>query len=277
MVTQKSIRFIRPNQPFIEWLKQLYSRRETLWLFVWKDLKVQYEKPILGLIWSVFQPLVYFGIILVIMQVSGREIASAELPFSVYLICGLAVWNFCTSGILGAINSMQSNSGIITKSSFPRFYLVLAPVLKSSIDLLIVLTICFTIAIYNGHPPILESFSFLPNLIFLVWITTLAWASIAASAVVWNRHFRHAIPILLYAMIFSLPVFYVANDIANPAIKLAYQLNPVAGAMDFLRACFSGTNPSNSQFLSWIIQSILWLTIGIFMFRRIEKNLADKV
>lgn len=277
MAAKKSIRIIRPSQPFGEWLKQLYARRETLWLFVWKDLKVQYEKPILGIFWSVFQPLVYFGIILLIMNVSGRDIPSSELPFSVYLICGLAVWNFSTAAILGAVSSMQSNSGIITKSFFPRFYLVLAPVLKSTIDLGIVLGICFGIAAYHGLFPVLESFSFIPNLILLAWITTLAWASIAASAVVWNRHFRHATPILLYAMIFALPVFYVANDIENVTANIVYQLNPIAGAMDFLRASFGFSSPSLNHFLLWLFQSIVWLVAAIIMFRKMEKTLADKV
>lgn len=277
MAAQKPIRHILPNQSFGDWLKQLYRRRETLWFFVWKDLKVQYQKPLFGLIWSVFQPLVYFGIILLIMQVSNREIEGTQLPFSVYLICGLAIWNFCTSAILGAVNSMQSNSGIITKSFFPRFYLVLAPVLKSTIDLLIVLVICVCVALYFGQLPVLESFSFIPNLIILAWFTTLSWASVAASAVVWNRHFRHVVPVLLYAMIFAMPVFYVSMNSENIGLQLAYQFNPIAGAMGFLRACFGGLQPKNLLLLGWVAQTFVWLTIGVLTFRKTEKTLADKV
>lgn len=277
MASDKPIRYVRAHQPLSEWLKQLYARRETLWFFVWKDFKVQYNNPIFGIIWSVFQPLVYFGIIMLVMNVSGRNMNNSEMPFPVYLICGLAVWNFSTSAILGAINSMQANSGIISKSFFPRSYLILAPLLRSSIDLIIVLAICIGIALFHGQSIRLETVIFIPNLIALLWLTTFGWASIAAAAAVWNRHIRHVIPIVLYAMIFVLPVFYSVSSLDNPSIDLIYNLNPIAGSMDYLRACFSQTSPDSIQLIMWLAQSIIWVIIGVVVIRKMEKSVADKV
>lgn len=277
MASEKPIRYVRPHQPLSEWLSQLYARRETLWFFVWKDFKVQYNNPFFGIIWSVFQPLVYFGIILAVMNVSGRNMNNSEMPFPVYLICGLAVWNFATSAILSAINSMQANSGIISKSFFPRFYLILAPILRSTIDLIIVLAICFGIALFYGQSIRLEAITFIPNLLVLLWLTTLGWASIAAAATVWNRHLRHVIPIVLYAMIFVLPVFYSVHSLNNPSLDLIYSMNPIAGSMDYLRACFSPTAPNSSQLIMWLILSLIWVIIGIVVMRKTEKSIADKV
>lgn len=277
MAAPKPVRYIRPNQPFSDWLKQLIDRRETLWFFIWKDLKVQYQKPVFGLLWSVFQPLVYFGIILSVMKFSGRTASVSEMPFSLYLISGLSVWNFTTSSILGAVNSIQSNAGIISKSFFPRFYLILSPVLKSTLDLLIMLLIVFALALYMQQPTTIGTIGFLIVSIMLVWTTTLGWSAIAASLVVSNRHIRHAIPVLLYAMIFALPVFYSMQKIDNQVLQTIYQFNPIAGAMDFLRSGFGMESPSIMTMASWSLQSLIWLTIGIIVYRRTEKTLADKV
>lgn len=277
MASNRPIRLISPKQSVKDWIQQLIERRETLWFFVWKDLKVQYNKPIYGLIWAIFQPLVYFGIILLVMRVAGRTTQISEMPFALYLISGLTVWNFATSAILGAMNSIQSNAGIITKSFFPRFYLVLAPILKSTIDLVVMLLITLCVAIFLKANIQIEAFIFLPIALLIAWATTIGWASLAVSATVSNRHVRHAIPVLLYAMIFALPVFFSMSEMDNSAVQLVYRMNPIAGSMDFFRAGFGAAIPNTLNLLLWIGQSIIWLLMGILAFRKVERTLADKL
>lgn len=277
MADSKPIRHIRPQQPFSDWLKQLAQRRETLWFFIWKDLKVQYQQPIFGLLWSVFQPLVYFGIILLVMRFSGRESSIANMPFALFLISGLAIWNFTSSSVLGSLNSIQSNAGIISKSFFPRFYLILSPVLKGSIDLLIMLMIVFGFALYFKAKITVSAVLLVPLSIGICWFMALGWSAIAASLVVANRHVRHGIPVLLYAMIFALPVFYSMRSLENETVQTIYRLNPIAGSMDCVRAAFGGDVPASQTILFWALQSLGWLALGILTFRRTEKTLADKV
>jgi ABC-type polysaccharide/polyol phosphate export permease len=276
MSAAKPIRYIRASQPFSDWLKQLVEWRETLWFFIWKDLKVQYQKPVFGLLWSVFQPLVYFGIILTVTKFSGRSSSISALPFSLYLIIGLAIWNFTTSSILGAVNSIQSNSGIISKSFFPRFYLILSPVLRSTFDFIIMLLIVFGSVVYFQQPLVISKLGFMLISLVITMTTALGCSAIAASLVVANRHIRHAIPVLLYAMIFALPVFYSMHDIGNPLLQSMYQFNPIAGAMDLLRSSF-GMEVSMQLMFSWLLQSVIWLASGIILFRRTERTLADNV
>jgi ABC-type polysaccharide/polyol phosphate export permease len=208
MSSLKPIRIIRADQSLSDWLQRIWQRRETLWFFVWKDLKVQYQKPVFGLLWSVFQPLVYFAVILSVIRFSGRTTSEMQMPFELYLLCGLAIWNFTTSVILGGMNSMQSNAGLITKAAFPRIYLILSPLIKSLFDLGIVLVI-ITIAsiLLKAEISALLPFNLLIS-ISLILSVSFGLACISAAVVVWNRHFRHAIPILLHAMIFVLPIFY---------------------------------------------------------------------
>lgn len=277
MVSNRPIRHIRPKQPFADWAGQLFERRETLGFFVWKDLKVQYRKPIFGLVWSVFQPLVYFGVILIVMEVSGRSASETTLPFSLYLISGLAIWNFVTSVVLGSVNSLQSNAGIISKASFPRFYLVLSPILKGLVDLGIMLLLTFGIALLLGHSIELEMIVFLPIAIFLAVFTCLGWSAMAASIVVRIPQARHAIPIVMYAMLFALPVFYDITEVNTKVISIVYRSNPIAGAMDIFRIGFGAESTSISTLIMWFGQSIIWMILGVWSFRITERKLADLV
>lgn len=277
MPRQKTIRYIRSKQSISDWFAQLISRRETLWFFILKDLKVQYQNPVFGFIWSIVQPAIYFGIILALMHFSGRNSSTDVIPFSMFLICGLAVWNLTTNSILGSVNSIQSNAGIISKSYFPRFYIILAPVLKQLLDFSILSVLVLGLSIYENQPPTL---AFLPLLFVSVFIgltTILGWASIAASLIVWNRHVRHIIPVFLYALMFVLPVFYSTQSIDNEIVSTLYALSPIAGAMDCFRAGFSGKTPELQLITGWIFQSVIWLTVGVFVFQRTEKTLADSI
>lgn len=277
MPKQKTIRYIQSKQPISDWFALLFSRRETLWFFILKDLKVQYQNPVFGFVWSIVQPAIYFGIILALMHFSGRVSSTDIMPFSLFLICGLAIWNLTTNSILGAANSIQSNAGLISKSYFPRFYIILAPILKHLLDFSILIVLILGLSVYENQPPTL---AFVPLLFVSVFIglnTILGWASIAASLIVWNRHIRHIIPVILYALMFALPVFYSAQSIDNKIVNTLYALSPIAGAMDCFRAGFCGSIPDFQLISGWLSQSVLWLIIGVFVFRKTEKTLADNV
>ena len=272
----KSVRQISANQPLSDWIRQVIDRRETLWFFVWRDLKVQYQQPIFGLLWSVFQPLVYFGVIL-LLRSTTTSMTESEMPFELYLISGLVFWNFTTSAVNGAIQSIQSNAGLISKSYFPKFYLILAPLLKSTLDLFVMFLIVLAFSFYLEQPLNGSALLFIPLALIMLWSMVLGCSAIAASAVVHNRHVRHAIPVLLYALIFALPVFYPMGKMNHEALNFLYMANPIAGAMDCFRTAFGGQVPAASSIGSWAVQAVIWLCIGIVAFRMTEKTLADKV
>jgi lipopolysaccharide transport system permease protein len=276
MGVSKPVRHITTHQSVSDWFRQLIDRRETLLFFVWKDLKVQYQNPVLGLLWSIFQPLIYFAIILAVMNFSGRNSNQIEMPFALYLISGLTIWNFVTSAILGSMNSTQSNAGIISKAFFPRFYLIVSPVLKSTLNLLIMLMIVFGFAIGIGQPVGTNMLLFLSVSVITILLVTVGVAAVVTSLVVQNRHVRHAIPIIMYAMLFALPVFYSMHSIDNPVLVLIYQLNPIAGSMEMLRAGF-GSEVDINHMIGWLILSVIWLLVGIIIFRNTERKLADLI
>jgi ABC-type polysaccharide/polyol phosphate export permease len=200
------------------------------------------------------------------------------MPFSLYLISGLTIWNYVTNVVLGAMNSVQSNAGIISKAFFPRFYLVLSPTIKGLLDLGIMMSITFGLAAYLKQPfDLLSMILHLPLAIALTIGMSLAWAAIAASLVIRLPQTRHAIPVLMYAMLFALPVFYDLQAMGSTPLQLAHNLNPVAGAMDLFRTGFSGFPALPIQVLSWTISTLVWLLFGIGLFRRTERKMADLV
>lgn len=270
-------RHISTSQPLAIWLRELASRHETLFFLIWKDLKVQYGSLLLGILWSVFQPIFFFFVLMLFFGKGYQATAVEPMPYPVFLFSGIVVWNFMATSITGAIASMQANSDLIGKSAFPRFYLVLTPIARSFSDLLLSLVFLSALAIYTNVSFQLSALYLLPSVILLTLTTVIGLSAMVTVAVVYNRHVRHIIPMLLYAGLFLLPVMHSRTDFNNEMINAVYHYNPVAQSISWMRHSFDGhTDPLQREILAWSVALCL-LALGIALFRRMERTLADRV
>lgn len=271
------IRHIRSHQPFSEWAGTLVSRHGTLWILVWKDLKVQYGNMLAGLVWSVFQPLVYLGAIALLFSLGGRRPFGTASDPLVFLFAGIIVWNFITNAVNFTLTSIQGNSNIISKAFFPRFFLVLAPVLRVSLDFIIAFLILMVMAVSRGTEISISLLWNLPIAAALLLSTAVGLASLAAVAVVMNRHLRHVIPMLMYTGLFIFPVFHRLEGIGSPVLSTIYMENPIAMSMALMRSGFGHEDFSIPALTFAFSVAIAILFIGILSFRRMERTMADRI
>src|SRR3954468_14081412 len=111
-------------------LSELWLYRELFYFFTWRDIKVKYKQTVLGFLWAVLQPLV---MMLIFTFFFGRalNIPSQNIPYPVYVLSGLVIWNLFSTGLTGAAQSMVNNALIVNKIYFPRLVIPVAAVLVS--------------------------------------------------------------------------------------------------------------------------------------------------
>ena len=105
---------IKPQRNFEFGFKELWSYKELFYFFTWRDIKVKYKQTVLGFLWAILQPLVtminftfFFGRLL--------KVPSSDLPYPVFVLSGLILWNIFSTGVSNAGNSMVSNANIINR------------------------------------------------------------------------------------------------------------------------------------------------------------------
>ena len=84
-------------------VRALLRRRELIYHLVVRELKARYKNSLLGVLWSLLNPLgmmVVFTIVFTI-QGSGSQIAR----FPVYLLIGIVTWNFHNSAVMSGAGS----------------------------------------------------------------------------------------------------------------------------------------------------------------------------
>ena len=104
-----------------------------------RDVKVRYQQTFFGVAWAVIQPLLAMVVFtLVLGRVAG--LSSENVPYSAFVIAGLAIWFPFSSAVGGAAESLVSAPDLVTKVYFPRLLAPLGSILAMVVDLTIALT-----------------------------------------------------------------------------------------------------------------------------------------
>src|SRR5512137_1852489 len=93
-----------------------------------KDFRIRYRNMSLGVLWSVLNPLVMLGILLIVFTVVYPQRGQAYFPISVLL--GLVSYNFVALCIPAATGAVVENAPLVKKSVFPRQILPISVVLS---------------------------------------------------------------------------------------------------------------------------------------------------
>jgi lipopolysaccharide transport system permease protein len=202
--------------------------------------------------------------------------SSLGIPYPLFALSGLMIWNIFSSGISNAGNSMVTNANIIKKVYFPRLIIPFAAILVSLFDFFMTLLV-FMAALfyYNISIDIFHLTLFLSISVFTTIIATLGLGCLLAALNIKYRDFRYIIPFLVQGMLFLTPIIYPISLINNEKMKSILAINPMYAPIEFIRHAISNQDLNFSLISMSLCSSIILLFIGIFYFRKTESYFAD--
>ncbi len=267
---------IRPKEKLNLGIAELWQYRELFYFFTWRDIKVKYKQTVLGFLWAILQPL----IMTMLFSFSLGKIISnntqLNMPYPLFALSGLIVWNIFSSGLSGAGNSMVTNSNIIKKIYFPRLIIPISAVLVSLFDFIMAFIIFIGMLIYyQTDIHILNFIIFFPLSILITCISTFGLGCWLAALNIKYRDFRYIIPFMIQGLLFLTPVIYPLSLISNLKIKYLLALNPMYSAVELSRYAVTTKPLDSNLMLVSVLSAILFFIIGVFYFRKTEAYFAD--
>ncbi len=253
-------------------IKELWGARELIAILVARDLKVRYKQATLGVIWVLLQPLL---VMLVLSFVFSRieRIPSQGERYPLFFLSALVPWFFFSNVVAAVSNSLLASTNMLTKVYFPRLVIPLAVTGAYLLDLAIgVMLIFLFFAVYDV--PMRWSMVYLFPILALLAILAFAVGTFFSALIVRYRDIRFIVPILLQTLFFASPIFYSLSMIPGEW-RWIFNLNPIAGVIEAIRASLFGTDFNIQGILIAIVVSLVGLVISILLFRRMERNLAD--
>jgi lipopolysaccharide transport system permease protein len=253
---------------------ELWSYRELLYFFVWRDVKIRYKQTGLGVAWAVIQPL-FTMVIFSIIFGGFAKIPSEGIPYPLFVLSALLPWQLFSEGMTRSTLSMISNAPIMTKVYFPRLIMPIAGILSPIVDFLIAMVILVMMMAYYGFVPTVN-IVFLPAFVLLALATSLGVGLWLSALNVQYRDFQYTVPFLIQIWMFASPVVYSTNMV--PAqYQFVYGLNPMAGVIEGFRWALLGTAPPSGIIGLAVVVVLVLLVSGAFYFKKMEQYFADIV
>ena len=107
---------------------------ELVMILAQKEIKTRYKKNIFGYLWSISNPLAYTMIFYFAFEVI---LNIAEPNYTLFLICGLFVWQWISNYLAGSTLAFVQNAQLIKKASFPRYLIPLTTCLQDAFHFLV--------------------------------------------------------------------------------------------------------------------------------------------
>ena len=121
-------------------------RYRELFSNLWRrDLQAKYKGSVLGIAWTLVNPLVLLGIYLLVFSLLWKAI-NVDHP-ALFLLSGLAVWIFFSTSIHAASRSMLDNASLIRKTRFPRQLVPFAVVATQLVTFVVMLAILIVLSL----------------------------------------------------------------------------------------------------------------------------------
>lgn len=259
-------------------LKELWQSRELFYFFAWRDIKVKYKQTLIGFLWAVLQPLLMM-VILYFFLAQRLATEGLSIPYLVYSLSGLIIWNVFSTGITSAVNSMVQNSNIIKKIYFPRLIIPASSVIVSLFDFIwsflvfmLMTVILYGFDYFNGLTPLY----FLSGIVLVVF-STIGVGNFLASLTIKYKDVKYALPFLVQLMLLGSSVIYPIGFIENETIRYILSFNPCMGSVELFRMGLVGYESPMELLYINIGFNIFLFIVGLYNFRRTEQYLADTI
>ena len=238
-----------------------------------RDIKTKYRRSVLGLLWTVLNPLLMMTVLSIVFSYFFSRYGDVE-NFPVYLLCGQVIFNFFNESTSIAMGSIVHSGELIKKVYVPKYLFPITKVMSSGVNLLssmIALVIVMVVTRSRVTPTVL--LAVFPLLYVLLFSTGVSL--FLSAAAVSFRDLMHLYSVVTTAWMYLTPVIYPMSilDGAPRWAVFIINANPLTAFIKIFRAVVL-----DGVTAPWIlhVQSIIWCAIALVIGSLVFKKSQDK-
>ncbi|MDC0193737.1 ABC transporter permease [Candidatus Nitrosopelagicus sp.] len=253
--------------------EEMWKFKGILFNFAVSDLKIRYKNSVLGIIWSLVEPLLMLGVLFFVFSTMFKfEIEN----FPIYLLLGIICYNFFKNGTTFALNSLTNRSSLMTQIYFPRAIPGLSSGVTAAIMLLLELVVLgiFMVAL-EYTPPI--TILVLPLILALEFLLVLGMALPLSVLNVKFKDTEFIWMVVVHAGFFLTPIFY-QFDMLPDYVQSVLQFSPVVQVVTMAHhVVLYGILPSVNSVLYAVGSTSIIVIIGYLIFRRYQVRIVEEI
>ncbi|MDQ6670157.1 MAG: ABC transporter permease [Chloroflexota bacterium] len=251
-------------------LIELLSFGNVLQELVKRDLKVRYKRSVLGIFWTMLNPLLMMVITTIVFSALFR---STITNFPIYVLSGYIVWGFFSQATVAASTSVLDSAGLTRKIYVPAALFPLASVCSAMINLVLSLVPLLVIVLGTGGT-ITWAWLILPISFLMIATFTYGLGLILAASAVFFRDTVYTFQVLLVAWMYLTPLFY-PREIVPAQWAGLIGLNPVYHLIQLVRGpVYEGVLPGADDLLLSLGFAVCVALVGSWYFERSQVRFA---
>lgn len=244
------------------YIQNFQKFRPLLSELIARDIKTKYRKSILGVLWTILNPL----FMMIVLSVVFSNLFKFDIEyFPVYLLSGQLIFNFFSESTTNAMSAIIANGPLIKKIYVPKYMFVISRIFSSSINLLASLTALIFVMLamrVDLHYTVL----LVPiPLVFIIFFS-LGIGLILSAIAVKFRDIVHLYSVFVTALMYLTPVIYPMSILPEWLEKIVL-INPITNILIMFRdVMMNNTVPSITSIVIAIVETAIALVLGLYVF-----------
>lgn len=232
-----------------------------------KEFKLKYRGSILGILWSVLNPLLN----MLVLSIVFGQVFSAVDNYKLYLLSGIIMFSFFAEATASGTCAITYNFGLINKIAFPKIVLPLSKVFLSFINFIMSFIVFLILGSFIGLEFWAGDFALILPIILLLMFT-IGFSLILSVVNVYFRDTQHLFSVILTIWMYATPILYPLKLIPEEW-QLLFSNNPMYLFIDMFRTIsMNNMMPEISSILMCFGWAFGMLIAGIVFFKLNEEK-----
>lgn len=247
---------------------EVYKYKYLIQELVVRDIKKKYRRSILGVVWSILNPLLMMIVTAMVFSTLFRfDIKNYPL----YLLTGQILFTFYAESTNFAMSSIIDNGCLIKKIYVPKYLFPISRVISSCVNLFFTFPALILIILFTGQSINLAMVAFIIPL-FLFFLFCIGVGLVLATMAVYFRDIFHLYGVLINLLSYATPIFY-PEKIVPVQFLFLLKLNPLYYFFKAFRmAVYEGIIPTWQVLIPCVELSIIMFFIGCIIFKKYQNH-----
>lgn len=242
---------------------------------VTKDFKIKYRRSVLGVAWSVLNPLLMMVVMSIVFStIFGQSRNGSITPemYPLYLIVGNITFSVMSESTNQALMSIIAASSLLKKVKVHRWVFPVQKVLFSLVNFAFSLVAVALVMLWFHVLPTWHLI-LLPVCLLLLMCFCMGLGMMLSALAVFFRDVMHLWTVVITAWMYLTPIFWTTDYISQMArwIQVLVVVNPMYNYLQFMRDIFLfNTVPSVLTFGLCVVWAVVALGVGYTVFHKTE-------
>lgn len=233
-----------------------------------RDFKKKYKRSVLGMGWSVLNPLL---MLLVLWAVFSNLFGDRMAHFTTYLFCGNLIFGYFSEATREGMNVLRTNAAIFSKINIPKSIFLVAKNMQVLINFVITLIVFFAFCAID-HIDFTWKMLLLAYPIITVTVFNFGVGYILSALYVFYQDMQYLWTVALQLMMYGSAIFYPVS-IVPEKYRFIFICNPVYQHIAYFREItIDGSIPSLAHHAILLGSAIVSLFVGLWVYRRNDKE-----